>query len=85
MTTHDLYSKNTITHLKNDIAFINGAKANITFGYGGPLQLCAGFAQSTIAFVGDIKHQILDIYSKCDKIKIHRNVESFLQNITETC
>ena len=85
MTTDDLCSRNNILHLKSDIALINGAAANITFGYGGPLQLCAGFAKSTITFVGDIQHQILDVYSRCDKIKIHRNVESFLHNITETC
>ena len=80
--THDvLYSGNTdFDNFKYEMNIINKAKYNITFGFGGPLNICQAFSKTNICYVGSLNHFILDRYNIINN-NIYRNISDFIDMI----
>ena len=71
-----------------DIALINKAYLNITFGIGGPFNLCQSFSKNSLCYISnfnDPKFMIyFDYYNKINN-NMYRDIESFVNKITELC
>ncbi len=77
LTRNDATSNNTIEKFEHDAHIIHGAKFNVVFGYGGPLSLSLAFGKQTVGYIGEIRHDVVDYYSK--HAYLHRNITEFLE------
>jgi hypothetical protein len=78
-TRESVASLNTIEAFEEDLHAIHGAKLNVVFGYGGPLSLSVAFGTNTIAYIGGIRHNVVDDYSKF--IPTHTTMDGFLDAV----
>lgn len=71
-----------------DIALINKAYLNITFGIGGPFNLCQSFSKNSLCYISnfnDPKFMIyFDYYNKINN-NMYRDIESFVNKIIKLC
>jgi hypothetical protein len=77
LTRNDAASNNTIEKFEHDAHIIHGAKFNVVFGYGGPLSLSLAFGKQTVGYIGEIRHKVLNDYSK--HAYLHRDITEFLE------
>lgn len=83
LTKDFLYSGNdSIEDFVKDINIINNAKMNITFGWGGPLNLCQSFSKNNICYVGKLEHSLLNNYQKNNK-NLYRFINEFTLKIKD--
>lgn len=75
MTRNSSASSNSIEEFERDIHFINGAKCNVVFGYGGPLSLSVAFGRKTLGYIGGIQHSVVDDYINI--ACLYRNIDDF--------
>lgn len=66
----------------SEIVQINQAVVNITFGYGGPLNICQAFSRQNLAYVSGLQHEVLSDYIRINK-NLYSNIDDFLEQINK--
>lgn len=81
LTESELYSgNNDFNMFLNDIELINKAYTNISFGIGGPFNLCQAFSKNSICYVSNFSHPVLLEYININK-DIYRDIEPFIDRM----
>lgn len=77
MTRNNAASNNTIEEFEREMHIVHGARFNVVFGYGGPLSLSMAFGKQTLAYIGAIRHPVVDDYVRLEFL--HRDIHTFLE------